>query len=110
MTIDEKIGKIIRMRRLELGLSQDGLGQRIGVTFQQVQKYEQGVNALNVTRLIDMSKALKMPVTAFFADVPTPEKMNASERETLELIKAFGAIKDYQIRKRFCDLLRVMHS
>lgn len=106
--IDERIGAIIRARRLELGLSQDALGEKLGVSFQQVQKYEQGINALNPSRLIDISKALRMPIAAFFESVAATFHATASERETLELIKAFNAIKDYTKRKRISDLVRVI--
>ena len=108
MNIDENIGAIIRARRLELGLNQDALGEKLGVSFQQVQKYERGENALNPARLIDASKALQIPVAAFFCEPVHIPKGSASERETLELIKAFNAISDYKKRKRITDLMRVM--
>ena len=68
MTINQNIGAIIKARRVQLGFSQQALAALIGVTFQQVQKYEKGNNALNATKLLEFAKALKMPVASFFEE------------------------------------------
>jgi transcriptional regulator with XRE-family HTH domain len=105
--IDQKIGIIIKRRRNQLGLSQDAIGRAMGITFQQVQKYEKGRNAMNATRLVEMAKVLKMPVIAFFDDTPH-SKSDASDRESLELMKAFERIKSAAVRKRISDLARAV--
>lgn len=67
--VDRKVGQKVRSRRLEIGMSQEKLAELLGVTFQQVQKYEKGVNRIAVSRLWDISVALEMPVSRFFEGV-----------------------------------------
>jgi transcriptional regulator with XRE-family HTH domain len=64
--IDEKLGQRLRERRLELGMSQEQLASLLGITFQQVQKYEKGINRIAASRLFEISIALDMPVSRFF--------------------------------------------
>ena len=108
MTINENIGAIIKARRVQLGYSQIALAAIIGVTFQQVQKYEKGKNALNATKLVEFAQALKIPVASFFEETRDFTAANASTRESLELIKSFTAIKDYNTRKKLADLARAI--
>ena len=105
-TIDEKIGAIIRNRRQDLGLTQAALGKLINVTFQQVQKYENGTNSLSAARLVQIARALKMPIEELFnTNVYTA---HASDREALEMMKAYKSIPDYDTRKSISNLVRAI--
>jgi transcriptional regulator with XRE-family HTH domain len=103
-----------------LGMSQEALAKRLSLTFQQVQKYEKGVNAINATRLHQLSKVLDTPVAYFFEGLGSgspgrEERGNStaaeddslpSDRETLELVKAFASIKDRRLRRCLAGLMR----
>ncbi|HRK64072.1 MAG TPA: helix-turn-helix transcriptional regulator, partial [Terricaulis sp.] len=67
--VDRKLGERVRARRLEIGMSQERLAELLGVTFQQVQKYDKGINRMAASRLYDMSAALDMPMTRFFEGI-----------------------------------------
>ena len=104
-----------------LGMSQEKLGEALGVTFQQVQKYEKGMNRIGASRLQDIAKILDAPPSFFFEDAPTAggdvqtgfaESKSAgfvveflSTVEGLQLNKAFATIKDPKVRKRIVDLV-----
>jgi transcriptional regulator with XRE-family HTH domain len=123
---DRLIGQRLRMRRNFLGLSQDKLGKAVGLTFQQVQKYERGLNKISAARLIDFSSILDVPITYFFAGLSnigekTPEFLLAADndqdkledvplvsKESLELLKNFHAIKNHDTRKAVLRLVRQM--
>src|SRR5208282_5444918 len=95
--IDVHVGKRIRMRRLFLGMNQETLANALGLTFQQVQKYEGGANRVSASRLSAMADILGVPISFFFSDLPagnnpgTPEEQESRERmerpETIELIR-----------------------
>jgi hypothetical protein len=125
------VGSRIRLRRTLLGLSQERLGESLGLTFQQVQKYERGVNRVGASRLFDLSRVLDVPISFFFDDMPdslsanfggmpsrrqggiteTPDPFGddtLSRRETLELVRAYYRITDPSIRKRVFDLIKSM--
>src|SRR6201997_5585917 len=68
--IDKHVGSRVRMRRMMLGMSQERLGDALGLTFQQVQKYERGVNRVGASRLFDISRVLDVPISFFFEDMP----------------------------------------
>ena len=98
--IDRHVGQRIRARRKERGLSQNRLAEAIGVTFQQVQKYERGANRVVASRLFDLAAALNVPVDYFFDDAPTdalddsapPQSEpgeHPSHRETFDLVRAY---------------------
>jgi transcriptional regulator with XRE-family HTH domain len=70
--VDAHIGRRVRARRLEVGMSQEQLADLLGVTFQQIQKYEKGVNRVAASRLYDMTNALDVEITYFFAGLPKP--------------------------------------
>jgi len=70
--IDAHVGARIRLRRTLMGMSQERLGEALGLTFQQVQKYERGVNRVGASRLFDLSRALDVPISFFFDDMPEP--------------------------------------
>lgn len=130
--IDIHVGGRVRLRRTLLGLSQEKLGEMIGLTFQQVQKYERGTNRIGASRLYDLSRVLDVPIQFFYDDMDSetaeqsprlragledsqPEAFSKddpmSRRETLELIRAYYRIKDPTVRERIFDLCRAMaHS
>jgi len=105
-------------------MSQEKLGDAIGLTFQQVQKYERGANRIGASRLFDLSRVLEVPVSFFFEDLsPAAGGESASakggtvdgyqpnpmmKRETLELVRAFLRIADPQIRRRLFDLTKAI--
>lgn len=116
-TINTIIGKKIRNRRIAIGMSQDSLAKQIGITFQQIQKYEVGTNSLSVYRLYELCKPLKITPSYFLetndldiklADflVSDKDESSVSERELLEIIKSLQRIKDPSIRKRISNLIR----
>ncbi|HEX9648170.1 MAG TPA: helix-turn-helix transcriptional regulator [Alphaproteobacteria bacterium] len=121
--IDIHVGGRIRLRRTLLGLSQEKLGKAIGLTFQQVQKYERGTNRVGSSRLYQIAKVLSVPVSFFFDDMAAdpgaaapqlaedadPFKANPlANRETLELVRAFQRIADPAVRKRIQDLVKAI--
>jgi transcriptional regulator with XRE-family HTH domain len=129
--IDVHVGSRIRLRRTLLGMSQERLGESLGLTFQQVQKYERGVNRVGASRLFDLSRVLDVPISFFFDDMPDTLSANfggmpnrrsggsaesqdpfgddtLSRRETLELVRAYYRITDPAIRKRVFDLIKSM--
>lgn len=125
--IDVHVGGRVRLRRTLLGMSQEKLGEALGLTFQQVQKYERGANRVGASRLFDLSRVLDVPVSFFFDDMTQeveslsprlisglaeePAAMEAdpmTKRETLELVRAYYRITDPQVRKRVLDLAKAL--
>lgn len=127
--IDVHVGSRLRLRRTLLGMSQERLGEAIGLTFQQVQKYERGANRVGASRLYDLSRVLDVPVSFFFDDInPATAAAARGEsgeesaqisaqrydpdpmmrRETLELVRAYYRIPDPQIRRRLFDLTKAI--
>lgn len=124
--IDVHVGSRVRLRRTLLGLSQEKLGEAVGLTFQQIQKYERGANRIGASRLYEFSRILDVPVSFFFddmserfkgpeplstggfADQPQPslEPDPLTRRETLELVRAYYRIHDPQVRKRLFELTK----
>lgn len=112
--IDVHVGKRIRMRRLLLGMNQETLANALGLTFQQVQKYEGGANRVSASRLAAMAEILKVPISFFFGDLPTDGAKPAAEErewreylerpETIELIRLYYAIPDPQVRAQLLAL------
>ena len=116
--IDVHVGSRLLMGRVLLGLNQTELGEAIGVTFQQLQKYEKGTNRISASRLFDLSHVLDVPFSFFFDDVPakvtkgsgaelsqSAEVEFISKRETLELVKAYTRIADPTMRRVLLDLI-----
>lgn len=122
-SVDAHVGQRIRQRREWQNISQTALGEAIGVTFQQVQKYEKGINRVGAGRLQQISKALKVEPSYFFED--TPDKNQSEERcaanqinippevvefvaskEGIELIRAFSRVGDYDVRRRIVMLVK----
>ena len=121
--IDIHVGKRVRLRRTLLGMSQEKLGEALGLTFQQVQKYERGTNRIGSSRLYNLSQILGVPVSFFFDELhpevaesgaPTGDgKLSRSvepdqlaKRETLEMVRAYYRIENPQVRKRVFELIK----
>ncbi|TFF25447.1 XRE family transcriptional regulator [Jiella endophytica] len=121
--IDTHVGSRVRLRRTMLGMSQEKLGEALGITFQQVQKYEKGSNRIGASRLQHISDVLNVPVAYFFEDAPgSPAQTSSGMSETgsdyvvdflstsegLQLNRAFVRIADPKVRKRVIDLVRTL--
>lgn len=117
--VDIYVGSRVRMRRTVLGMSQERLADQLGITFQQVQKYENGSNRVGSSRLFAISRILNVPVSFMFdgyegasnavvaEDVSLFDRQMRS-RETVELMKAYYAIEDEGLRRRFLDMVKAM--
>lgn len=126
--VDVHVGSRVRLRRTMLGMSQEKLGKAIGLTFQQVQKYERGANRVGASRLFELSRVLDVPVSFFFDDM-SPEVAASggrpasglsenngavyeydpmAKRETLELVRAYYKIRDPRVRKRVFELAKAL--
>lgn len=114
--MDERIGLSIKARRLELNLSQTDLGKRCGITFQQVQKYEQGINRVSASRLQTIAKVLDVDITYFYDTEgvvgngtlkhhPSALQTMATP-EGLELVTAFAGIKNKDLRRSIADMVK----
>jgi transcriptional regulator with XRE-family HTH domain len=129
--VDIHVGARVRLRRTLMGMSQEKLGEAIGLTFQQVQKYERGANRIGASRLFDLSSVLDVPVSFFFDDMSESiqdqsplavargtlgladepaifEADPMTKRETLELVRAYYSISDPQVRRRVYDLAKAL--
>ncbi|MBN9527974.1 MAG: helix-turn-helix domain-containing protein [Alphaproteobacteria bacterium] len=119
--LNQKVGAKVRERRILLGMSQRQLADAIGLTFQQVQKYENGTNRIDAARLAALSQALNVPPQWFFHDLGDTETVKAptlpvdidetdelARRETLTLIRAFNRIKDPEKRERLIELVQAV--
>src|SRR5262249_15649251 len=114
--IDVMVGKRIRLRRVQLGLSQTELGQKLGVTFQQVQKYENGTNRVSCSRLYETAVALDVPVAFFFMDsahagieLAVAEQFDVPElKDGIHLMTAFRQIPSVSVRKSFITLVETL--
>jgi transcriptional regulator with XRE-family HTH domain len=118
--VDKHVGSRVRMRRMMLAMSQEKLGDALGLTFQQVQKYEKGTNRIGASRLQQISHILQVPVEIFFEGAPSlpgsgngvkdaPSASYVSDflatSEGLSLTKAFTRIKEPKLRRRIVDLV-----
>lgn len=126
--IDIHVGSRIRLRRTLLGMSQSKLGDAIGLTFQQVQKYERGTNRVGSSRMYELARVLDVPIAYFFEDmtsgtanrsrqhllgnvtapVEDDERDPMTKRETHELVRAYYKIADPRIRKRLFEMTKVL--
>ncbi|MGD9538983.1 MAG: helix-turn-helix domain-containing protein [Alphaproteobacteria bacterium] len=120
--VDVHVGKRLRQRRTLLGMSQEKLGELLGLTFQQVQKYERGTNRIGSSRLFRLACILEVPVSYFFeglqedgtvaggptvmAAAASTEPNHMERRETLELVRAYYRIDDQAVRRRIFDLVK----
>jgi transcriptional regulator with XRE-family HTH domain len=122
---DVHVGSRVRLRRQMLGMSQEQLGEAIGLTFQQVQKYERGANRIGASRLYQVSRVLDVPPSFFFDDMdpvraaaipggfaePPADAFDADplrKRDTIELVEAYHAIPDSDVRRRLFELARAL--
>lgn len=124
--IDVYVGSRIRLRRNMLGLSQEKLGENLGITFQQIQKYEKGTNRVGASRLQAIASILNVPVAFFFEDAPGPEGGGSpglaeegssayvvdfiNSAEGLQLNRAFVRIGDPKVRRKVIELVKAMAS
>lgn len=129
--VDVHVGGRLRLRRTLLGMSQEKLGEAIGLTFQQVQKYERGTNRVGSSRLFDISRVLDVPVGYFFEEMSedvakrSPAKRQGGwsdrdqakfeherdpmvKRETLELVRAYYKIENEGLRKSLFEMTKAL--
>ena len=119
--VDRHVGSRVRMRRMMLSMSQEKLGDGLGLTFQQVQKYEKGTNRIGASRLQQISHILQVPVAFFFEGAPHVHGQSEGMKEApspayvadflatsegLALTKAFMRIKEPKVRRRIVDLVK----
>lgn len=123
--VDRHVGSRVRMRRITVGLSQEKLGEALGVTFQQIQKYEKGANRISASRMQNIAQVLGVPVSFFFDGSPRDESIgmaagftdNAQADYTADvfatpegvaLARAFASIEDPKVRRRVVDLVTTL--
>lgn len=118
--IDKKLGQRVRTRRLEIGMSQEKLAELLGVTFQQVQKYEKGVNRIAASRLHDIAASLDVPIAKFFEGLGGRASAGVAETsrdyiddalaapEGTELMSLFASIKSRKVRRQVVELVKAL--
>lgn len=122
--VDRHVGNRVRMRRITVGLSQEKLGEALGVTFQQIQKYEKGMNRISASRMQSIAQVLGVPVSFFFDGAPRDLALGAvgfaetaqadytidifSTPEGVALARAFASIEDPKVRRRVVDLVTTL--
>jgi transcriptional regulator with XRE-family HTH domain len=121
--VDVHVGSRLRMRRTLLGLSQQKLGEKLSLTFQQIQKYERGANRIGASRLFELSRILDVKPAFFFEEMPTGSSLQVAgiqdpadefeheflgKRETLELVRAYYKIDNMEVRKRVFDVIKAL--
>jgi len=125
--VDVHVGTRMRQRRALLGMSQTNLGEAVGLTFQQIQKYERGSNRMGSSRLYEFAKVLDVPVAYFFDEMPAKalsrrmhkgiaatdtlaeqEKDPLIKRETLELVRSYYKVREGRVRKRIFEMVKAV--
>lgn len=121
--IDRHVGSRVRMRRMLMGISQEKLGEALGLTFQQIQKYEKGSNRISASRLQVIANTLQVPIPFFFENAPAGDPPGDSfpgremvadvsafltTSEGLQVVKAFTRIKSGRVRRRIIDLVEAL--
>ena len=122
--IDIHVGSRVRMRRMMVGMSQEKLGEALGLTFQQIQKYEKGANRIGASRLHQIASALGVQIEFFYEGAPVPEGEAPtgfaedpnppymtdflSTADGLQLMRAFVRVRDSRVRKRIVDLVEAL--
>ena len=121
--VDTHVGGKVKIRRIMLGLSQEDLAKSIGLTFQQVQKYERGANRISVSRLVEISKALRAPIDYFLEGCAAIAKKSALrgvsdnkqeplepeiKKDSLELMRAYQSIQKPALKKQLLEMAKVM--
>ncbi len=111
--VDVHVGKRVRHRRWMVGMTQQQLAEKVGIKFQQIQKYETGMNRISASRLWDIADALGVPVAFFFEGLEAESEEAAAQRdmmadkEAMELVRSYYSIPEHQ-RRRLFDLARVL--
>jgi transcriptional regulator with XRE-family HTH domain len=121
--IDKHVGARVRMRRMMISMSQEKLGEKLGITFQQIQKYEKGTNRIGASRVQQIANVLGVPVSFFFEGAPVPDGSIGGFSESaspayvsdflatsdgLALTKAFMKVTDSKVRRRIVDLVEAI--
>ncbi len=119
--VDIHVGKRLRQRRTFIGMTQEQLGAALGITFQQIQKYERGANRIGASRLFDICRILDVPPQFFFESMPAGADAAASEaapgpsksddpvdREIMDLVRAYRQIDSAAVRHRLLELARTL--
>ncbi len=120
--IDAHVGFRVRIRRKLLSLSQTRLGDAVGLTFQQIQKYERGANRIGASRLFEIAQVLDVPVSYFFEDLPeeiagrgaAPDETGTlllnplEEPQSMELVRIYSRIEDPQTKKALFNLAKTL--
>jgi transcriptional regulator with XRE-family HTH domain len=118
--VDVHVGKRLRQRRTFVGMTQEQLGAALGITFQQVQKYERGANRVGASRLFDICRILDVQPQYFFEGMPegapsfadlnqtAPRAEDPLDRETMELVRAYRRIDSAPVRHRLLELARTL--
>lgn len=104
--LDVLVGHRVRERRLILGMSQEKLAGALGITFQQVQKYERGANRISAGRLYNIAVVMKVAIDTFFSPATTKIRASLEDREVLEIVRAFKAIHNPAIRRSALNMVR----
>lgn len=120
-SVDKHVGNRLRFRRSLMGLSQEKLGEAIGLTFQQIQKYEKGQNRISAGRLYQFGKTLDVPVSYFYENLQEPSSSGKilkaeskevidgdllEQKETIDLVRAYYSIENEKMRKAFIEFLK----
>jgi transcriptional regulator with XRE-family HTH domain len=121
--VDKHVGSRVRMRRVLIGMSQEKLGEALGITFQQIQKYEKGTNRIGASRMQQIATVMGVPVSYFFDDAPGSEPQGdgfseprgsdyvvdfLTTTEGLQLNKSFVRISDAKVRRKIVDLVATL--
>jgi transcriptional regulator with XRE-family HTH domain len=119
-SVDWHVGSRLRLRRLELGMSQERLAEQLGITFQQVQKYERGTNRIGASRLHQIALVLQVPITYFFegaesesdekvpSTVDSPLSVALSDASTIRLLRAFALIGDPNVKQKAVSVIEAI--
>ena len=119
--VDAYVGRRIRTSRMLIGMSQERLGELLGLTFQQVQKYEKGVNRVGAGRLFELAEIVGVPVSYFYKDIVTESSETTNERakrgtdflltnEGVQLMEGFMSIKEPKVRRRILELIQALND
>jgi transcriptional regulator with XRE-family HTH domain len=115
--VDVRVGNRLRLRRTAIGVSQEDLGRRLNLTFQQIQKFESGSNRISASYLFEIANALEVPISYFFEDADKPDTLAKLPKplqkfimtgEGLALWRAYSRIGDDKLRQRVLDLVKAM--
>ena len=118
--VDKRIGERVRARRLAISMSQERLAELVGITFQQVQKYEKGVNRIAASRLLEICNALEIPVASLFDGIGARRSGSSASAPgldaalatpgALELVTLFAELKTPALRRQVLELVRTIHG